>query len=605
MSQPYYEPPFRPPYEYGVAITWTVAGFGTLLTSLVFGVPASAALVAAFGAWAMAWWRYRQGRPHAEARRRLRTADALWFMSVERAERWYAWSAYHGKLWLGLGYELTASSAEKIKLVAERGLDEYMGVELEDGAKGVGWVQQVEHNDPVQLDLGQLSGHALVVGTTRTGKTRLFDHLLGQAIRRGEPVIAFDPKGDHDLEAQMRAAYDRLGCPEKFAAFRPAHPEESVRIDPLGNWSRSTEVASRVSALVEADGTFLAFVWRVLNNLVQGELMVGRKPNLITLRRLVEHGAERLVLEALKTWCQQHAKPEEYAGYVNNARTKKGGDGGELEGYMQFYDTVLIKRAPSLAVEGLIADVRHNKEHFSKMVVSLTPILTMLSTAPLDELLSPEPRPGDDREILTLNKVVQQGRGLYVSLSSMADPVVGSAIGSMLLADLAAYTGSRHDSGITRPVINLLGDEIAEITNAQLTQLMNKGGGAGLRTIIATQTLADLEARLGSEAKALQQIGNANNVIVLRVQDPKTAELLSKGLPQFKARSVNRSHSQSLQAEPHSVWNGSYGESLQQETAPLITPDLLMRLPPLHYVARFSDGRVVKGQFPIVGESKK
>lgn len=604
MSKNYYEPPVRPPYEYRAAICWMGAGFIVTSLPLFVGAPLIAALAVGGIAFALACWRYYQGLRFAEARKRLLLPQDIWLLTVQQVQDCYARARKRDAVWLGEGFELNQDSAEKIALVANRGLAEYLDVDPSKVPTGVGWVQAIEPSEPIEVDLKTLEGHTLIVGSTRTGKTRLFDHIIGQAIRRGEPVIVLDPKGDHDLEKLMRQAYASVGAEDKFAAFRPAWPEDSVRLDPLSNWTRTTEVASRVAALVEADGAFLAFVWGVLNNLVQGELAVGRKPNLLTLRRLVEHGSDGLSLEVLKTWCQHNAKAEEYAGYVNNEKTRSRG--GELDGYITFYRKVLAGRAQSLAVESLINMTEHDKEHFSKMIVSLTPVLTMLTTPPLDELLSPVPRAGDHREIITLDKIVKQARGLYVSLSSMADPVVGAAIGSILEADLAAFAGARYDAHDTKPVVNLLVDEVAEVTNAQLTQLMNKGGGAGVRVTIATQTLSDLTARLGNEARALQQIGNANNIIALRVQDPKTAELLSKGMPMFKARTVNRTSSQSLQAEPHSVWNGSLGESIQQESVPLVTPDLLMRLPTTHYIGRFADGRIVKGKFPVVvqGESE-
>lgn len=598
MATTNYEPPFRPAYEYRAAMYWAVAGILVALMNLV-GVPLSVALTAA-GAWALAFWRYREGLPLDEARKRLLAIHKIWLMPLRSIERHYQRAREHDAIWLGEGFELNQDSAEKIAAVASRGLREYLDVHDVPVEAGVGWIQAVEAAAPIEIPLGVLEGHTLIVGSTRTGKTRLFDHIIGQAIRRGEPVIVLDPKGDHDLEELMRQAYASVGAEDKFSAFRPAAPERSVRLDPLSNWSRGTEIASRVSALVEADGSFWSFVWGVLNTLVQGELSVGRKPNLQTLRRLVEHGYDDLGLEVLKAWTHQHAQPHEYEPYINNEAISRGkSNRGILDGYMNFYRKVLSARAQSPVVEGMINLILHDKEHFSKMIVSLTPILTMLTTSPLDDLLSPASRPGDHREIVTLNKIVKQSRGLYVSLSSMADPVVGSAIGSILLADLAAFAGARYDAHDVKPVVNLLVDETVEVTSAQLTQIMNKGGGAGVRVTIATQTLADLIARLGSEPKALQQIGNANNIVTLRVQDPRTAELLSKGMPMFKARTVSRTSSQSLQAEPHSVWNGSYGESIQQESVPLVTPNLLMRLPPMHYIGRFADGRIIKGRFPV------
>ncbi|OBS08973.1 conjugative transfer system coupling protein TraD [Acidihalobacter prosperus] len=602
-----YEPPFRAPYEYKAAVGWVASGLGTLGMTVATGLPATLGLSIACGSFGMAGYRYWKGRPFEIARNRLKQVDSLWFMPRSRANQWYAWARAQHSTWLGEGFEITPTTAEKIRFVAARGLGETLNLKQRDGRESAGWVQQIEAPKPILLNDRMMDGHVLIVGSTGKGKTRLFDHFLTQAILRGEPVIALDPKGDHDLEDLMRDTYARLGVPEKFAAFRASRPETSVRLDPLANWSRTTEVASRVAALVEADGTFKAFVWRVLNNLVQGELLAGRKPNLMSLRRLVEMGSAGLVLEVLKSWCAQYAQPEEYMGYVNNAKTKTG---MEVQGYIEFYERVLSKRqgkgsGHSPEIDGLIQDFNHDKEHFSKMVVSLTPILTMLTTPPLDDLLSPVVTPGDTREITTIDKIVKQGRGLYVSLSSMSDPIIGAAIGSILLADTTALAGERYDSGDIGPTVNLLADEVAEISNEQLTQLLNKGRGAKFRTLIATQTLADLVVRLGGEPEALQQIGNLNNVIILGLQDPKTAEMLAKALPRYQARSVKRSFSQSIQPTPGDAWGGGYSEGLEQQEVELVTPDLLMRLPPLHYIARFADGRIVKARFPIVGEDRR
>ncbi|APZ42635.1 conjugative transfer system coupling protein TraD [Acidihalobacter ferrooxydans] len=596
----FYEPPFRPPYEQQAAWGWAIASATTLATTFAFHLPLVAGVSATAVAGTIGAWRWYQGEPYALNRKRLMQADKLWFISRDKANQWYQWASAQNKLWLGRGYEVTPQAAEKIRIITSRGLNEALG-QAPGQDSPMGWIQQIEPAKPIVVDFGDLDGHVIIVGSTGRGKTRCFDHIIGQAIARGEPVIALDPKGDSDLEETMRDAYRRAGRPEAFAAFRPARPENSVRIDPLANWGRATEVVSRIIAQVEADGSFKAFVWRVMNNIVQGEIAAGRKPNLLSLRRLVERGIDGLLLEVLKTYCTENAKPEEYLGYVNNAMTKNG---REVDGYVEFYERVLVRRAPSLSVEGLIADYRHDKEHFSKMVVSLTPILSMLTTPPLDELLSPQPRAGDNREIITIDKVVKQGRGLYVSLASLSDPTVGSAIGSILLSDAAALAGERLESAITEPRVTLLGDEIAEITNDQLTQILNKGRGAGIRAVIATQTLADLEVRLGSRAKALQQVGNLNNIIVFSLKDPDTAKQIASSFPKYQARQINRSYSQSIQAHPGDTWGGGYGESLQQQDVDLLPADLLMRLPKLHYVAQFSDGRVVKGQIPIVGNPK-
>jgi hypothetical protein len=50
----------------------------------------------------------------------------------------------------------------------------------------------------------------------------------------------------------------------------------------------------------------------------------------------------------------------------------------------------------------------HNPEHFQKMVASLNPVLSMLTTGDLRYLLSPHERDGDPRQVLDLKTVLDQ-----------------------------------------------------------------------------------------------------------------------------------------------------------------------------------------------------
>ncbi|WP_308906836.1 TraM recognition domain-containing protein, partial [Klebsiella pneumoniae] len=70
----------------------------------------------------------------------------------------------------------------------------------------------------------------------------------------------------------------------------------------------------------------------------------------------------------------------------------------------------------------------------------------------------------------------------------------------------------------------LLGDE--------LIPLINNGGGAGIQITAYTQTLPDIEAKIGNSAKAAQVVGNFNSLVMLRVRHTETAELLTRQLPE-------------------------------------------------------------------------
>jgi hypothetical protein len=58
-------------------------------------------------------------------------------------------------------------------------------------------------------------------------------------------------------------------------------------------------------------------------------------------------------------------------------------------------------------------------------------------------------------------------------------------------------------------------DEFNELMGDEFIPLINKGGGAGIQVTAYTQTLSDIEARIGNRAKAGQVIGNFNPLWIL------------------------------------------------------------------------------------------
>lgn len=95
-------------------------------------------------------------------------------------------------------------------------------------------------------------------------------------------------------------------------------------------------------------------------------------------------------------------------------------------------------------------------------------------------------------------------------------------------------TACRDASAGARVPINVHADEFNELMGDEFIPLINKGGGAGLQVTAYTQTLSDIEARIGNRAKAGQVIGNFNNLFMLRVRETATAELLTRQLPKVE-----------------------------------------------------------------------
>ncbi|MFZ5462585.1 MAG: TraM recognition domain-containing protein [Pseudomonadota bacterium] len=148
--------------------------------------------------------------------------------------------------------------------------------------------------------------------------------------------------------------------------------------------------------------------------------------------------------------------------------------------------------------------------------------------------------------------------------------------------------------------MNVFVDEAAEVINQPTIQLLNKGRGAGFRMFIATQTFADFAARLGDENKARQVLANTNNKIALRVLDAETQKYIADGIPKIKARTMMIRYGHNVDSNIHDTYTASYQEQATEEEADLIPPAILSELAPLHYFARLSGGRTVKGRLSIL-----
>ncbi|MBK8284917.1 MAG: TraM recognition domain-containing protein [Ahniella sp.] len=162
------------------------------------------------------------------------------------------------------------------------------------------------------------------------------------------------------------------------------------------------------------------------------------------------------------------------------------------------------------------------------------------------------------------------------------------------MADLASLAGTLYQRP-NRPVpISCYIDEAAECLNEPAIALLNKGRGAGFSMTLLTQTFADFVAASGSEAKARQILGNINNLICLRVRDAGTQQYVAEQMPEVLLRTLT--HTQSAGNAPLApiVFNGQASESLTEQRAPLVDPNLLGALPDLECFAQIAGGQVYK-----------
>lgn len=590
-----YEVPWRPNIEIKATIAWMIAIALVALLSFRANLPRYPFYVMLAVSGIMIFYRGSEAIKRAKGLARLKRGQVeliSWKKFVKMVENKKE-SSYMGR-----GFTWGPHELELVTELQKRGPEKFLGKKaVKEGAYYIHGVGSEEYvlDFPLKLQ----SGHTLIAGTTGAGKTRCFDLLISQAILRGEPVIIYDPKGDHELREKARRACEKIGKAHKFVCFHPAYPDVSVRLDPLRNWNRSTELASRIATLIPSEtggDPFTAFSWMALNNIVNGLLAVEERPNLVKLRRFIEGEPGPLVIRALRGYFERKVKDWEsrIAPYLKKMRGK------EVEAYILFYQTEVINEFPSPEIDGLVSSYTHNREHLQKMTASLLPILNMLTGGTLGPLLSPEPDPDDNRAITDMSRIIENGYVAYIGLDSLSDGTVGSAIGSIMLADLTAVAGDRYNYSKDFKPVNIFIDEAAEIINPPTIQMLNKGRGAGFRLFIATQTLADFEVRTGSEAAARQALGNINNKIILRVMDAETQKYVSEGLDKTVIRSLQQQYRSGSSSSDPSSFNGMYGESLAETEADLLPSDILGKLPNLHFFATLADGKLYKGRIPIL-----
>ncbi|MCT7342305.1 TraM recognition domain-containing protein [Pseudomonas aeruginosa] len=111
--------------------------------------------------------------------------------------------------------------------------------------------------------------------------------------------------------------------------------------------------------------------------------------------------------------------------------------------------------------------------------------------------------------------------------------------------------------------------------------MVNKGGGAGIQVTAYTQTLSDIEARIGNRAKAGQVVGNFNNLFMLRVRETATAELLTRQLPKVEVYSTTivSGATDSSDIRGATDFTSNTQDRISMSSVPMIEPSQVVGLP--------------------------
>jgi conjugal transfer pilus assembly protein TraD len=299
---------------------------------------------------------------------------------------------------------------------------------------------------PVTLSDAQLAAHTLIVGASGAGKSTTMLAMLGAEIRLGRPVIAIDMKGSPAFAGQLRRAAGAAG--RELRIWTPDGPN---------HWN----------PLAHGNATAL-------------------KDMLISTERFSEPHYQRAAERYLQTALQvlHAAHPDRPA---------------------QLHEVVAVMEPRRLAsaLRGVPAPLGERVQDY---LGGLTPDqvsaarglgtrLALLSESSAGRYL----RSGDGAPGLEIDMRagLEGGDVILLSLNSMVYGKLAAQLGALAIQDLVSASGFRLDPGggaADPPVPATIGiDEFSALGADNVLALLARGREPGVRLVVATQEMADLE----------------------------------------------------------------------------------------------------------------
>ncbi len=463
-------------------------------------------------------------------------------------------------------------------------------------------------------------GNSLFLGTTGVGKTRWLELFLAQDINRpsNDVVIVIDPKGDADLLSRMYFEAKRAGREKDLSVFHLGFPNHSARYNAIGNFTRISEIATRVANQLPGEGnasSFKEFAWRFVNIASRALIELGERPEYKEIRQAIDdieplfirYIDHRVAAKNTLLWQQRIAVID---GETAEEDKPRNFEGRTLKGYVYYK---LVQEYGTEFDDTLIHDmaacIKYDKTYYDKLVSSVGPLLEKLTSGKSGELLAPDYLAEDDeRGMFDWGSVIRKRGLVYIGLDALSDVTVSSALGQSMLSDLTSKAGEIYKNGAfggspsegSNPKIYLHFDEVNEIIGDEFIPLVNKCRASGMVVSAYTQAWHDIEARVGSSAKAEQITANFNNLFMMRVRNMATAELLTSQLPEVNVNTLMAvSGATDSDYTTGSHFTSRNEDRISTEKTAMLHPSTMMQLPKGQAFGLLEGGRLYKLRLPL------
>lgn len=333
-----------------------------------------------------------------------------------------------------------------------------------------GFVLGVDCNTgkPVEVSDAEMNMHMLVTGGPGSGKTTTIKNPTSSAIRRGIATVILDGKGDPDFAAWIKRKAEAAGRVCKVFSLT----EDSCHYDPLAEGG-ITELKDKLLYLEDwSEKHWEAMAGRYLQIMLQIFQKSNIHPDLLTV-------FEYFHPKKLEALVRKMAADEETKDRLFEV----------LDGYKK-----------NEKIEGLGA---------------------RLATLTESEIAHLFRREGD---VIDLTKAILNREVIVFSLDSLAYPEFSRLLGKLITVDLKGALARAWRQ--RRQWVYAVFDEFNIFASDKIIDAIGKGRGFGLCAIIATQSLADIEAAT-SKAVINQILDNCQLYAIHRANSPESAQTLA------------------------------------------------------------------------------
>lgn len=582
MAGAYYpEPLLRSPVELAAAMSHTAIAVLFFVNPPILNLPAFYEIPFSTALAALATFRYWQGLRLLRYQRRLSRSRHFTIPHVDSDP---------DRLFLGRGFRWQQRHVQRLTEARTEPARRYL--KNQDAATGdpvLHGVGLYEREKKVCASLAERNGHLLVLGATRTGKTRLAELLISQDIHRGDTVIVLDPKGDYDLLRRIHHEAQRSGRAKDLRIVHLRYPELSQAYNPIASYHSPAEIASRIAGQLPGKGesaAFRDFAWRFINAIATAMDKLDQTPTYAKVTSYIEN-IEPLLVEYYERLFSSLRIPEwrrsaqSHADVVNPEKIAKSLR--DCEPYtlalIQIYKKNKIK---DTIADDLLANLRYDRVYYDKITASLRPLLDKLRSDRLAPILMP---PAGGKDSISWPQAFAENSIVYVGLDALASPDIANAIGNAMFADIASAVGQLYaarGTGTPNRRVCIHADEFSRIVGPHLHPMLSMSGGAGVQITAYTQTMADIEAGVdGQRSHAERIVGNFNSVVMLRVRTADTARVLVEQIPMVEVAELVQTEAVADSSNPESdvAFTSSSSSRVATRKVSGLEPGDVMNLP--------------------------